>query len=104
MEATILTHKLLCVSNPQQCNVGIVILDALCAEEAQFNLSKFLLNELLRDAASTKDDGTHFHYAWLIIMISFIVLLEPLNYQQVELPVQCGGARYQNFWFSPHKG
>ena len=41
MEAKILTHTILYVSNPQQCNVGIIMLDALCAEGVQFNLPKF---------------------------------------------------------------
>ena len=57
------------------------MLATLCVEGVQFNLSKFLLNELLRDAASAQDDGTPFHYAWLIILISFSIWSEPTDYQ-----------------------
>ena len=49
------------------------MLAALCVEGVQFNLSIFLLNELLRDATTMQDDGTPFHYAWLIILIYFSV-------------------------------
>ena len=51
MEEMVLTHKLLRVSRSKQCTVGIVMLDALCAEGDQINLSQLLINELLQDAS-----------------------------------------------------
>ena len=89
METTILTHKLLCVSNPQQCNTSVIMLAAHCVEEVQFNLSKFLLNEILWDTASAQDDGTPFHYAWLIILISFTIWSDSAEYKQINMPLLC---------------
>ena len=103
MEATVLTHKILRDSRPMQRTVGIVILVALCAEGVQINLSQLFLSEILQDVASAQEEGTPFHYAWLIILISFIIWYETTDYQQVDLLVQCRGARYQNLWFSPNE-
>ena len=63
MEATILTHKLLCVSTPKKCTTRIVMLVALYAEGVHINLSQFLPNELLQDATLAREEGTPFHYA-----------------------------------------
>ena len=79
------------------------MLVALCAEGVQINWSQFLLNELLQDASLAQEEGTSFHYSWLLILISFIVWSKLEDYQQVYLPIRCRGARYQNLWFSLDK-
>ena len=70
------------------------MLVALCAEGVQINLSQFLLNKLLQDAASPQEEGTPFHYAWLLILISFTVWSDPVDYQLVDFPVIYRGERY----------
>ena len=70
------------------------MLVALCAEGVQINLSQFLLNDFLQDATSTQEERTPFHYAWLLILISFTVWFEPVDYQPFDLHVTCRGERY----------
>ena len=79
------------------------MLDALSAKGVQINWSQFFLNELLQDASLAQEEGTAFHYSWLLILISFTVWSEPTDYQPIDLPITRRGARYQNLWFSPDK-
>ena len=94
MGPMVLKHKLFCVLRLKQCIAGIVMLATLILEGLQINFSQFFLNEFLQDVISTQEEGTPFHYAWLIILISVIIWDEPADYQQVELHVPCRGARY----------
>ena len=82
----------------------MVMLAALYAKGVQINWSQFFFNELLQDRTSAQEEGTPFHYACLIILISFVVWFEPIYYQLVELPVLCRIVRYHNLWLSPDKG
>ena len=59
----------------------------LCAEGVQINWSQFLLNESIQDAASTLEEDNPFHYAWLLILISFTIWFEPADYQPFDLHV-----------------
>ena len=79
------------------------MLAALYTEGVQINWSHFLLNELLQDASLAQEEGTSFHYSWLLILISFIVCAELADYQPLDLHVSYRGARYKNLWFSPDK-
>ena len=57
-----------------------------------------LLNELLADAEEELEKGSAFHYSWLLILILFVAWAELENYQGVDVPILCRGARYQNLW------
>ena len=65
--AKLLSCKMLSTSIPNQCTMGGVALTELCAEGVQINWSQFLLNELLQDANTSQEEGSPFHYAWLLI-------------------------------------
>ena len=38
------------------------------------------------------------HYSWMLILISFTVWADPPDYVQMDVPLSCLGARYQNLW------
>ena len=95
----ILYYKLLRKMRPTECNAGAVELVELCAEGVAINWSQFLLNELLEDATQTQEESkTKFHYSWLLMLISFIVCSDPLDYQSLDVLVLCQGTKYQNPW------
>ena len=96
----VLSYKMLCKMQPTQCTAGMVALDEFCAEGVQIDQSQFLLNELLEDTSKSQEDGKNLHYAWLLILISFIIWFDPPNYQTVDLLVRCRGDRQKNLWFT----
>ena len=63
------------------------------------NWSHFLLNDVLEDAVQAQEESkTKFHYSWLLILISFVVWLDPSDYQPLDVPVFCHDVKYQNLW------
>ena len=72
----------------------MIAVENLCVAGVQLNWSHYLLNELLAYAEESHEKGSAFHYSWLLILISFVAWEEPTNYQGVDVPVVCRGARY----------
>ena len=84
---------------PTQCSTTVVEIAYLCAQGEKFNWSWYLLKALFEYVmpAQQKDDHK-FCYSWLLILISFTVWADPLDYVHVNAPMSCLGARYQNLW------
>ena len=70
----------------------MIFVAELCAAYVQLNWSQYLINELLAYAEEEKEKGSAFHYSWILILILFVALEEPTNYQGVDVPVTCRGA------------
>ena len=81
-----------------QCTEGTII-----ATGVYFNWLTYLLNELLEDVEEVQEKGNPFHYSQLLILIYFVTWEKPPNYQWVDVPFQCRGARQQNLWFEKEK-
>ena len=94
--AKFLSRNLLWNIQPDKCTAGTIDATELCATGVQLNLSQYLLNELLAVVEEEKEKGITFHYSWILIMISCVAWAEPTNYEGVDVPVLCRGARYQN--------
>ena len=45
-----------------------------------------------------EEEKSKFHYSWLLILISFILWLDPPDYQSMDVPIVCLSAKYQNLW------
>ena len=85
--------------HPNQCLAAMVELAELCTLGGVFNWSWYLLNELIDDATEAQHEPTYkFHYSWLFILILFTMWVKPLDYVQMDVPLPCHGARYQNLW------
>ena len=73
-----------------QCLALVVELADLCALGEKFDWLRYLLNALIDDAMQAQHkEGHTFHYSWLLILISFTVWGNPLDY--VEMDVPCWG-------------
>ena len=52
-----------------------------------------------KDAEQAHEEGkVKLHYSWLLILISFVIWLDPSDYHPLDLPVIFHGAKYQNLW------
>ena len=58
-----------------------------------------MLDELVQDDIDAQQKGRPFHYSWFLPLISFRAWFVPQEYQGLNLPVTCKGARYHNLWF-----
>ena len=64
-----------------------------------FNYLQFLLVELIDNAVQAWEDPNHkFHYSWLLILVSFTLWANSPDYEQMDVPLPCLGAKYQNLW------
>ena len=97
--ARILYCKLLHKMITTECTTDAVELAEECMIRVTFNWSQFLLNELIDDVEQEQEEPRHkFHYSWLLILISFIMWSNPLDYQPMNVSVLFLGAKYQNLW------
>ena len=95
----ILSCKLLHKMRPTECTTGPVEITRQCAQGLNFNWSQLLLNELIDDAEQAQEDLKYkFHYSCLLILISFTLWANPIDYVQMDVPLPCHGAKYQNLW------
>ena len=97
--AKFVSSKLIRKMWPNQCIVGTIFAAKQSAVGIQRNWSTYLLNEFLVDAINVQEKGNPFNYSWILILISFVAWEESLDYQGVDVPVPCWGARYQNIWY-----
>ena len=59
------------------------------------------MNQLAEDVVAVQARERSFTYSWLLILIVLMDLIEPVNYQGMDLEVVkvCKGARYRNLWW-----
>ena len=68
----------------EQCVAGVI-----------FNWSEYLLNGLIDYVEQgQEEDKAKFHYSWPLILISFILWSNLLDYQPLNVPILCIGAKY----------
>jgi hypothetical protein len=58
----------------------------------------YLLNLFLDDCKDTRDLGTKFHYAWLIILIVVVGWGEPKYNEFYPRPGKCRATKYTTLW------
>ena len=84
---------------PTQCSIAVVEIVDLCAWGDKFNWSWYFLNALFKDVMLAQHkEGHKFCYSWLLILISFTIWADPLDYVHMDVPISCLGERYQNLW------
>ena len=95
----LLSCKILHKMRPNQCSATTMDLVDLCTLVGVFNWLRYLLNELIDDVTHAQHkDAYKFLYSSLLILISFTVWGNLLDYVQMEVPLLFLGAKYQNLW------
>ena len=63
--------------------------------------SLFMMNQLMEEALAVQAEEWAFTYSWLLILITLMAWMEPVDYQgmDVEAVKVCKGAQYQNLWW-----
>jgi hypothetical protein len=57
----------------EEAPTGFIAVTAQCMKGVMFSWVPYLLNQFLINCIDTKDNGTEFHYSWLIILIALPV-------------------------------
>jgi hypothetical protein len=62
--------KLLRKCRREEVPVGVIIVSMQCMKGMMFRCMSYLLNPFLLEFHDAQDNGTEFHYYWLIILIA----------------------------------
>ena len=80
---------------PTKCSARIIKIIDLCAQGKKFNWSWYLLIALSQDVMMVQQkEGHKFYYSWLLILISFTIWADPLDYVHMNVLVSCLGEKY----------
>jgi hypothetical protein len=63
-----------------------------------FSWAPYLLNQFLIDCRDAQDNGTEFHYSWLLILIALVGWKEPKFSTFVDRKGKCYAVRYKTLW------
>jgi hypothetical protein len=63
-----------------------------------FSWASYLLNQFLLDCRDAQDNGTEFHYSWLIILIALAGWQEPKFSTFLDRVGKCYATRYESLW------
>jgi hypothetical protein len=63
-----------------------------------FSWVPYLLNQFLIDCRDAQDNGTEFHYSWMIILIALAGWKEPKFSSFLDRMGKCYAARYESLW------
>jgi hypothetical protein len=74
---------------------GIIVV-AQCAKGVMFSWAPYLLNQFLVDCRDAQDNGTEFHYSWLIILITLVGRKEPKFSALFDRKGKFYAARYES--------
>jgi hypothetical protein len=69
--------KLLRKCHREEAPAGVIAVAAQCVKGMMFSWASYLLNQFLLDCHDAQDNGTKFHYSWLIILIALAGWQEP---------------------------
>jgi hypothetical protein len=71
---------------------------AQCTKGVMFSWAPYLLNQFLIDCRDAQDNGTEFHYSWLLILIALVGWKEPKFSYFVDRKGKCYAVRYETLW------
>jgi hypothetical protein len=63
-----------------------------------FSWASYLLNQFFIDCRDAQDNGTDFHYSWLIILIYLEGWMEPKFSSFLDRKGKCYAVRYDSLW------
>jgi hypothetical protein len=90
--------KLLRKCRREEVPTGIIAVVAQCTKGVMFSWAPYLLNQFLIDCRDAQDNGTKFHYSWLIILIALAGWKEPKFLTFLDRMGKCYAARYESLW------
>jgi hypothetical protein len=101
--ATRFTNKLMACKLLRKCRkeeapTGVIAVVAQCTKGVMFSWAPYLLNQFLVDCRDAQDNGTEFHYSWLIILIALAGWQEPKFSSFLDRKGKCYAARYESLW------
>jgi hypothetical protein len=90
--------KLLRKFHKEEAPAGLITIEVHCAKGMMFNWASYLLNQFLLDCYDAQDNGTKFHYSWMIILISLVGWQEPKFSTFLDIMGKCYATRYESLW------
>jgi len=68
----LMAFKLLRKCRKEEALAGVIEVSVQCTKGVMFRWEPYLLNQFLIDYMDAQDNGTDFHYSWLLILITFV--------------------------------
>jgi hypothetical protein len=90
--------KLLRKCRREESPAGVIAVATQCAKGMMFNWAQYLLNQFLLDCRDAQDNGTEFHYSWLMILVALAGWQEPKYTAFITRMGKCYAARYESLW------
>jgi hypothetical protein len=88
--------KLLRKCRKEEAPTGVITIVAQCAKGVVFSWAPYLLNQFLIDYRDAQDNGTKFHYSWLLIPIALVGWQEPKFSSFLDRKGKCYATCYEN--------
>lgn len=99
--AQLLASKLLHNNIPNGVSMGCIRAITKCSMGVTMSWAHFLAEEFRVDCLESQEKRGHFHYSWLLILITLIGWHEPEDSSFIELfPGRYEAARYASLWHS----
>jgi hypothetical protein len=82
----------------QEALVGIIAIVMQCTKGVMFSWVPYLLNQFLIDRIDAQENGTEFHYSWMIILIALAGWKEPKLSSFLDSMGKCYVNIYESLW------
>jgi hypothetical protein len=90
--------KLLRKCRKEEAPTGVIAVVVQCAKGVVLSWAPYLLNQFLIDCRDAQDNGTKFHYSWLLILIALVGWKEPKFSSFLDRKGKCCAVRYETLW------
>jgi hypothetical protein len=88
--------KLLRKFHKEEELAGFIVVVMHCMKGVMFSWKPYPMNQFLIDCRDTQDNGTEFHYSWLVILIVLVGWKEPKFSLFLDRMGKCYVARYES--------
>jgi hypothetical protein len=90
--------KLLRKCRREEASAGVIAVAVQCTKGMMFSWVSYLLNQFLLDYHDAQDNGTEFHYSWLIILIALARWQDPKFSAFLNRVGKFYTTRYESLW------
>jgi hypothetical protein len=90
--------KLLRKCRKEEAPTGVIEVVVQCAKGVVLSWAPYLLNQFLIDCRDAQDNGTKFHYSWLLILIALVGWKEPKFSSFLDRKGKCCATWYETLW------
>jgi hypothetical protein len=82
----------------EEAPTGFIAVAAQITKGVMFSWAPYLLNQFLVDFRDAQDNGTEFHYSWMIILIALAGCQEPKFSVFLDRKGKFYASRYESLW------